>query len=214
MSDDIEKWLADDTELVVGGEEFDALDIDGFDLSIADADDYRPRSFDPDQIEHSGSFEMSSEIDIAEEIEKSAVDELLDGDEYHQLAVTPESLGQLLYRVRDMVHELRDSGYLSDPDDRGVIAASTQSEDDELPAMYLLEESFDDHSRVDMPSMYEGKLHVDGVPVHPVDELPPGVVVAVAVDALSATPPGAMKPFVVRDRRGVEVLNVEYIDDD
>jgi hypothetical protein len=41
--------------------------------------------------------------------------------------------------------------------------------------------------------------------------LPPGVVVAVAVDVLAATPPGVLQPFVVRDRRGVEVLNVGYV---
>lgn len=31
------------------------------------------------------------------------------------------------------------------------------------------------------------------------------------VDALADTPPGVTQPFVVRDRRGVEVLNVGYV---
>lgn len=194
--------MTDDDRKVISGD---------VSFEIDDRVEERLKSFDAD-LEYSGSFEIGSVV------ERYAVEELLDGDEYHAVGVTPETVGRVLQHVRDMVHELRRAGYLSSGDEAGVIAASTQlddaAEDGEPTAMQLIEDAFDDHARVPPSSNFSGRLHVEGVPVHGIDELPPGVVVAVAADALAPTLPIDRRPFIVRDRRGVETRHLKYVGDD
>lgn len=154
---------------------------------------------------------VASQGIVEQHVERLAIEELLDGSEYHAVSVTDESKDALLYHLRDMVHELRRSGYLSSSDDAGAIVASSQADGDEPTAMQLIRDSFEQYERVEQPELDDAEYAVDGVTVYPAADLPPGVVVAVAVDALADTPPGVTQPFVVRDRRGVEVLNVAYV---
>lgn len=171
----------------------------GFDNSL------EPTSSGFDLADMQREYSMSFEIDFGSVVNRRAVEELLDGDEYHAVSVTDESKGSLLYHLRDMVHDLRHAGYLSSSDDAGAIVASSQADGDGPTAMQLIRDSFE------QPDLDDAEYAVDGVTVYPAGDLPPGMVVAVAVDALVETPPGMVKPFVVRDRRGVETCHVTYV---
>lgn len=144
--------------------------------------------------------------------ERLAVEELLgEKENIRTYAFTDESLDGLLYYLRDTVRELREAGYLSSSRDAGAIVASTQTEDEKPTAMQLIRDSFERHERFETPETPHGGLMVDGVGVYPSEKLPPGIVIVFAVDATADTPSGVTKPFVVRDRDGVKVLNVEYV---
>lgn len=142
-------------------------------------------------------------------VEDAAVDALL----HHppgRFAVTPESLSQVLVPLRDMVNDLHSAGYRSMSN--AAILASTREPADEGPtAMELIDRAMGDASRVETPD--GGDLHVLGVDVHPVDALPPGIVVAVAGDALGETPAVSPKPFVVVDEAGVVCREIVYVDE-
>lgn len=150
---------------------------------------------------------------IAEANER-AVQRLLAGDEYHHVAVTSESVGQVLIYLKQMLDELRQNDFSAAPEDT-VIAISMQEDGDQPSAAELARRSYQEKSRVGVasPDQLIDGFEIAGVDVKQTDDLPPGVAVAISSDAVAPTPPGVLRPFTVRNRDGIVVRNFRYIDE-